>query len=90
MANGLTGLGHTIRGSRKGILNKTTSTAKENIIAVFNRLNGTAAMADWARENRTEFYKLYARLIPVENHLSAPSGGPIAITWPVPKHPLES
>jgi hypothetical protein len=25
-----------------------------------------AAMADWARKNQTEFYRLYARLIPSE------------------------
>ena len=23
-------------------------------------------MADWARENQTEFYKLYARLLPIQ------------------------
>jgi hypothetical protein len=50
--------------SRKGIPNKATATAKENIIAVFNRLEGTAGMAEWARANKTDFYRLYARLIP--------------------------
>jgi hypothetical protein len=39
---------------------------KDNILAVFNRLNGTAGMADWARENLTEFYRLYGRLAPTE------------------------
>ncbi len=53
--------------SRKGIPNKLGSTAKENIAAVFTRLGGTAEMAEWARQNQTEFYKLYARLIPVEH-----------------------
>lgn len=37
---------------------------KENLVAVFNRLGGTAAMADWAAENLTEFYKLYAKMLP--------------------------
>lgn len=41
-------------------------TAKDNILAVFNRLGGTASMAKWAKDNQTEFYKLYARLIPAQ------------------------
>lgn len=55
--------------SRKGSPNKVTNTAKENIIAVFTRLGSTAAMAKWASDNQTEFYKLYGRLIPTDvNH----------------------
>lgn len=68
--------------SRKGIPNKMGKTAKENIVAVFTRLGGTAEMAKWARENLTEFYKLYGRLIPVESHLSGEGGGPM-------KHAIE-
>lgn len=49
-----------------GAKNKIPQTVKENIQAVFTRLGGTAAMADWAREHRTEFYKIYARLLPVD------------------------
>jgi hypothetical protein len=48
----------------KGALNKTSATAKENLIAVFTRLGGTAQMATWARKNQTDFYRLYARLVP--------------------------
>lgn len=50
--------------SRKGKPNITGSTAKENMIAVFTRLGGTAAMATWARRNKTDFYRLYAKLVP--------------------------
>jgi hypothetical protein len=32
--------------------------------------NSTAMMAEWAKENRTEFYRLYARLIPVEGDVT--------------------
>jgi hypothetical protein len=49
-----------------GAKNRLGAQVKENIVAVFTRLGGTAAMADWARENLTEFYKLYGRLIPSE------------------------
>ena len=51
----------------KGVPNKVGAQAKENIVAVFTRLGGTAAMADWARKNQTEFYRLYARLIPTDS-----------------------
>jgi hypothetical protein len=53
-------------GRSKGSKNLVGATAKENILAVFTRLGGTPAMAEWAEENRTEFYRLYARLIPTE------------------------
>ena len=52
--------------SRKGIPNRIGSQVKENVVAVFTRLGGTAGMAEWAKENLTEFYRLYARLIPSE------------------------
>jgi hypothetical protein len=57
-------------GRSKGSKNLVGATAKENILAVFTRLGGTAAMAEWAGENRTEFYRLYARLIPTEGGTS--------------------
>lgn len=78
--------------SRKGRPNLTTATAKENIIAVFNRLEGTAGMAKWAADNPTEFYRLYGRLIPAEQHISGQLGSYVANTQiPVEqRHPLES
>jgi len=47
-----------------GVKNKASKTAKENVLAVFTRLGGTAAMAKWAKDNQSDFYKLYAKLIP--------------------------
>jgi hypothetical protein len=67
------------KGRTPGALNKTTSTAKENIMAVFNGLGGTSAMKQWAQENQTEFYKIYSRLIPADLKLSAGEGEPIQI-----------
>lgn len=40
------------------------ATAKENLIAVFTRLGGTAQMAKWAKLNQSDFYRLYAKLVP--------------------------
>jgi len=60
-----------------GAKNKVPQAAKENIQAVFVRLGGTAAMAEWANENKTEFYKIYSRLLPHE--LTGEGGGPITV-----------
>ena len=60
-----------------GAKNKISGQAKENIQAVFVRLGSTAAMAEWAKGNMTDFYKIYARLIPTE--MSGVGGGPIQI-----------
>lgn len=49
-----------------GAQNKFSGQAKENVMAVFTRLGGTQAMAEWATENKTDFYKIYARLLPID------------------------
>lgn len=56
-------------GSRKGIPNKIGAAVKSNVMAVFDRIGGRDKMVDWANENLTEFYRLYARLIPTESTL---------------------
>lgn len=63
--------------SRKGIPNKAGATAKDNVLAVFTRLGGTAAMAKWAEDNQTDFYRIYAKLIPAQ--LTGADGGPIQV-----------
>lgn len=69
-------------GRPKGAINKLSGTAKENIAAVFVRLGGTSAMAEWANENKTEFYKLYSKLLPVDIKGPGESGEhKIEITW---------
>ncbi len=60
-----------------GAKNKVPQLAKENIAAVFVRLGGTAQMAKWAKENQTEFYKIYARLLPVQ--VGGDPGSPIIV-----------
>ena len=54
-------------GSRKGIPNKIGAAVKSNVIAVFNKIGGRDKMCAWAEDNLTEFYRLYARLIPTES-----------------------
>ena len=64
-------------GRKPGVPNKISGAAKDNIAAVFVRMGGTAAMARWAKKNQSEFYKLYARLLPVE--VTGEGGGPITL-----------
>lgn len=56
--------GQRFGGRQKGTPNKATKTVKENIIEVFKSIGGEEAMAQWAIENPTHFYQLYAKLLP--------------------------
>ena len=51
-------------GRQKGTVNKTSANVRDSILKVFDLIGGDAAFADWARENKTEFYKIHAKLIP--------------------------
>lgn len=68
------------KGRPKGSPNKLTKSAREAFqlaFAVLNRSGSKNTLAKWAAANPTEFYKLYARLIPVE-HVGEGGEGPIA------------
>lgn len=56
-----------------------SGTAKANLVAVFDKVGGVARMARWAAENETEFYKLYARLVPVEAEVSGKDGQALGV-----------
>lgn len=63
------------KGRPKGSRNKTTVAAREAFQHAFDGLGGVDSLIVWAQENRTEFYKLFGRLIPVEH--SGEGGGAI-------------
>jgi hypothetical protein len=56
-------------GRPKGALNKTTIAAKQAHVLAFEGAGGVKAFTEWAIANRTEFYKLYSRLLPLEANL---------------------
>ena len=67
-------------GRPKGVPNKVHASMKQAIADAFEQLGGTQRMVEWAMEDPkhlTEFYKLAARLIPVETQVSGANGGPI-------------
>lgn len=68
--------GHNI-GRPKGAPNKTSSSARESVLKVFEMIGGVKAFAAWAEANRGEYYKIHSRLLPKEVELSGTDGGPI-------------
>lgn len=61
-------------GRPKGTPNKFNLAARDAFAMAFNELGGTEALAKWAVENPTDFYKLYARLIPVDTTVNGTIG----------------
>lgn len=53
-------------GRKKGSPNKTTTEVKEALQTVYNKIGGDESFALWARTEPGEFYKLYAKLLPVQ------------------------
>lgn len=68
-------------GRKKGVPNKVSTTVKENVIQVFQQLGGAKAMAEWARENPTHFYNLYAKLLPQDVHKTVEHKVPTSIVF---------
>lgn len=60
--------GRTKTGGRPpGKQNRFTGLMKEAVQVAYNGLGGHAGFTAWAEANPTEFYKIAARLIPVEH-----------------------
>ncbi len=53
-------------GRKRGTKNKFTVSAKKAFEEAFDELGGAEGLTKWAIDNQTDFYKLYARLIPVD------------------------
>jgi len=58
--------GNAGKGRPKGSPNKTTVKVKEVFEMAFEELGGVEALVTWARGEPTEFYKQYAKLLPVQ------------------------
>lgn len=62
-----------------GVPNKVAMQVKEMIAGCFEKIGGIEEFATWARENRTEFYKIYSKLIPQEAKGSGDDKGGVVI-----------
>lgn len=69
-------LGKKTGGRQKGTPNKLSGTAKENIACVFVRLGGVQAMVKWAEKNPTQFYQIYAKLLPIDLEVGGKEDAP--------------
>lgn len=63
-------------GRPKGSPNKVNALAREAFQLAFEGLNGVSGLIKWAKQNETEFYKLYGRLIPID---TTSNGEPITV-----------
>ena len=53
-------------GRRPGSVNKFTGTFRDAVTAVYAGLGGHAAFQQWAKSNKTEYYRIASKLIPLE------------------------
>jgi hypothetical protein len=72
-------------GSRKGSPNKLTKSVKEAFEIAFSELqeDKEANLANWAKDNTTEFYKLAAKLIPTSVNADLTTKGEAVKMWQV-------
>ena len=71
--------GRKTGGRVKGVPNRLTQSAREAFQLAFRATGGAQGLATWAADNRTEFYKLFARLIPIE--VAGEGGGPVRVVF---------
>ena len=62
-------------GRLPGTKNKSTVQVKEALTAAFDNIGGILGFSTWAAANRTEFYRLYAKLLP--RQITGEGGGPV-------------
>ena len=76
------GISGNPKGKPKGAVNKTGAEVRKIFEGVFDRIGGIEKFAQWAKkdENRGEFYKLYAKLLPKDlnvNNTFDPKSEPV-------------
>ena len=59
-------LGKKTGGRKPGSPNKKTAAVKEALEHAFKGMGGKAGLTRWAKENPTEFYKIWSKLLPRE------------------------
>lgn len=63
------------KGRPKGVPNKSTAAVKGALTEAFEKLGGVEALVAWGTGNPTDFYKLWAKMMPTE--VTGADGGPI-------------
>jgi hypothetical protein len=55
-----------IAGRKKGTPNRLTSHFREAVLLTYDNIGSHEGFSKWASDNRTEFYRIAARLIPAQ------------------------
>lgn len=51
-------------GRRPGSGNRSTASVKAALEEAFEKLGGVGSLVDWGRDNLTEFYRLWSKMLP--------------------------
>jgi len=68
-------------GRKAGTPNKATASIKGAFVEAFDKLGGADALARWAVDQPTEFYKLASKLIPTELAGGLQHSGELVVRW---------
>jgi hypothetical protein len=71
--------GNAGKGRPPGASNKTTASVRAALEEAFDNLGGVKSLVEWAKSEPTEFYKLYAKLLPVQVQADMRHQGSISI-----------
>jgi hypothetical protein len=64
------------KGRTKGVPNKATAQAKEAIEKAFALIGGEGSLAEWAEENKSDFYKhIWVKILPLQ--ITGEAGKPL-------------
>ena len=77
--------GYKTGGRVKGTPNKATVAAKTAFQMAFDGVGGAEALIAWARDNPTDFYKLYSKLIPQDVNANVDGGVTLQVVTGVPR-----
>ena len=64
---------------QKGAVHKTTASVRQAFLDTFEKLGGVNALTAWAKENPTEFYRLWATMLPREVEVTGKDNAPLTI-----------
>ena len=68
-------------GRKAGTPNKVTAAGREAFQLAFQGLGGVPHLIEWARDNETEFYKLFSKTIPLDITSNQKELAALTATW---------
>ena len=81
--------GSTVRVPRDTEGQLTRKRVVNAFLDAFHLIGGTPRLALWADENPTEFYRIYAKLLPKQTEAEVTTSGDMTIRHVLPRGPLD-